>query len=60
MAVAGGMRTNFFRILDPPPPPENLQSPENVAACILFMVCQPEESVIQELIVTPMTETSYP
>jgi NAD(P)-dependent dehydrogenase (short-subunit alcohol dehydrogenase family) len=58
--VAGGMRTNFFRTLDPPPPPENLQPPENVAACILFMVCQPEESVIQELIVTPMTETSYP
>jgi hypothetical protein len=26
----------------------------------LGMVCQPEESVIQELIVTPMTETSYP
>jgi len=58
--VAGGMRTNFFRTLDLPPPPENLQPPENVAACILFMVCQPEESVIQALIVTPMTETSYP
>jgi NAD(P)-dependent dehydrogenase (short-subunit alcohol dehydrogenase family) len=58
--VAGGMKTNFFRTLDPPPPPENLQPPENVAACILFMVCQPPESVIHELIVTPMTETSYP
>ncbi len=58
--VAGGMRTNFFRTLDPPPPPENLQPPENVASCILFMVCQPAESVIQELIVTPVTETSYP
>ena len=58
--VAGGMRTNFFRTLDPPPPPEYLQPPENVAKCILFMVCQPAESVIHELIVTPMTETSYP
>ncbi len=58
--VAGGMRTNFFRTLDPPPPPETLQPPENVANCILFMVCQPAESVIHELIVTPMTETSYP
>jgi NAD(P)-dependent dehydrogenase (short-subunit alcohol dehydrogenase family) len=58
--VAGGMRTNFFRTLDPPPPKETLQPPENVAAAILFMVCQPEESVIQELVVTPMTETSYP
>ncbi len=58
--VAGGMRTNFFRTLDPPPPPENLQPPENVASSILFMVCLPAESVIHELIVTPMTETSYP
>lgn len=58
--VAGGMRTNFFKTLDPPPPPENLQPPENVANCILFMICQPAESVIHELIVTPMTETSYP
>lgn len=58
--VAGGMRTNFFRTLDPPPPPENLQPPQNVANCILFMVCQPAESVIHELIVTPMSETSYP
>ena len=51
--VAGGMRTNFFRTLDPPPPPENLQPPENVAASILFMLCQPAESVVHELIVTP-------
>ncbi len=35
-------------------------APGNVAACILFMVCQPKESVIQELIVTPMTATAYP
>jgi NAD(P)-dependent dehydrogenase (short-subunit alcohol dehydrogenase family) len=58
--VAGGMRTNFFRTLDPPPPPETLQPPENVANSILFMICQPQESVVHELIVTPMTETSYP
>ncbi len=58
--VAGGMRTNFFKTLDPPPPLENLQPPENVANCILFMICQPAESVVQELIVTPVTETSYP
>ncbi len=58
--VAGGMKTNFFRALDPPPPSENLQPPENVANAILFMVCMPRESVVHELIVTPMTETSYP
>ena len=60
MIVPGGMRTNFFRALDPPPPPENLQPPETVARSILFMVSQPLDSVIHELIVTPMTETSYP
>jgi NADP-dependent 3-hydroxy acid dehydrogenase YdfG len=54
------MRTNFFAALDPPPPPENLQPPETVARSILFMVSQPLDSVIHELIVTPMTETSYP
>lgn len=58
--VAGGMRTNFFRTLDPPPPQETLQPPENVANTILFMLCQPSETVVHEAIVTPMTETSYP
>ena len=58
--VPGGMRTNFFAALDPPPPPENLQLPETVARSILFMLSQPLDSVIHELIVTPMTETSYP
>lgn len=58
--VAGGMRTNFFRTLDPPPDPATLQPPENVAKTILFMVCQPPETVIQEVVVTPITETSYP
>jgi short-subunit dehydrogenase len=58
--VAEGMRTSFFRALDPPPSPENLQPPENVARCILFMVCQPKESVIHELTATPLTETSFP
>ena len=58
--VPGGMRTNFFAALDPPPPPENLQPPETVAKSILFMLSQPLDSVIHELIVTPMTETSYP
>jgi NAD(P)-dependent dehydrogenase (short-subunit alcohol dehydrogenase family) len=58
--VPGGMRTNFFKALDPPPPPENLQPPETVARSILFMISQPLDSVIHELIVTPMAETSYP
>ena len=58
--VPGGMRTNFFKALVPPPPPENLQPPETVARSILFMISQPLDSVIHELVVTPMTETSFP
>jgi NAD(P)-dependent dehydrogenase (short-subunit alcohol dehydrogenase family) len=58
--VPGGMRTNFFKALDPPPPPENLQPPETVARSILFMISQPLDSVIHELVVTPMTEGSFP
>lgn len=58
--VPGGMRTNFFAALDPPPPPKNLQPPETVAGSILFMLSQPLDSVIHELIVTPVTETSFP
>jgi NAD(P)-dependent dehydrogenase (short-subunit alcohol dehydrogenase family) len=58
--VPGGMRTNFFKALDPPPSPENLQPPETVARSILFMISQPLDSVIHELVVTPMTETSFP
>ncbi len=58
--VPGGMRTNFFKALDPPPPPENLQPPETVARSILFMISQPLDSVIHELVVMPMTETSFP
>ena len=58
--VPGGMRTNFFAALDPPPPPQNLQPPQTVARSILFMISQPLDSVIHELIITPITETSYP
>ena len=58
--VPGGMRTNFFKALEPPPPPENLQPPETVARSILFMISQPLDSVIHELVVTPIAETSYP
>ena len=41
-------------------PPENLQPPNNVARYMLFMMCQPKESMLHELIVTPVTETSFP
>lgn len=62
--IPGGMRTHFFdRFADqgiPMPDEENLQDPANVAAVIVLAVKMPPESVMQEVIVTPLTETSWP
>jgi NAD(P)-dependent dehydrogenase (short-subunit alcohol dehydrogenase family) len=62
--IPGGMRTHFFdRFVDqgiPMPEEQNLQDPANVAETILFAVRMPRQSVMQEVIVTPLTETSWP
>ncbi len=62
--IPGGMRTHFFdRFVEqgiPMPEQHNLQDPANVARTILFAVTMPPESAVQELIVTPVTETSWP
>jgi NAD(P)-dependent dehydrogenase (short-subunit alcohol dehydrogenase family) len=60
----GGMRTHFFdRFAEqgiPMPDADKLQEPAAVAEVIRFVVCAPPESVIQELLVTPLLETSWP
>lgn len=60
----GGMRTHFFdRFVEqgvPMPDERNLQDPANVAEAILFALRMPAGSVVQELMVTPLTETSWP
>lgn len=58
--VPGGMRTHFFDQLDPLPDVSNLQDPNNVARVVLFVLSQPPECAVQEVIVTPLTETSWP
>jgi NAD(P)-dependent dehydrogenase (short-subunit alcohol dehydrogenase family) len=62
--IPGGMRTHFFdRFTEqgiPMPQEENLQDPANVARVIVFAVQMPPESALQEVIVTPLTETSWP
>jgi NAD(P)-dependent dehydrogenase (short-subunit alcohol dehydrogenase family) len=62
--IPGGMRTHFFdRFVEqgiPMPDQENLQDPANVARVILSAVQLPPESVLQEVLVTPLTETSWP
>lgn len=58
--VAGGMRTPFILDRFPDTPLENLQDPRNVAEAVRFVLTQPAESVIPELTVIPMRETSWP
>lgn len=62
--VPGGMRTHFFDRFAgtdiPMPDAEKLQDPAAVAELIAFIVSRPDGSVIQEAIVTPLLETSWP
>ncbi len=62
--IPGGMNTHFFDRFAaqgvPMPDARNLQDPANVAAVIVCAVGMPEESVMQEVMVTPLTETSWP
>jgi NADP-dependent 3-hydroxy acid dehydrogenase YdfG len=58
--VAGGMRTPFILERFPDTPLDVLQDPENVAETIKFVLSQPNESVIPEIMVIPMKETSWP
>lgn len=58
--VAGGMRTPFILDRFPDTPLENLQDPKNVADTIVFLLTQPQETIIPEVMVIPMTETSWP
>ncbi len=62
--IPGGMRTHFFdRFAEqgiPMPEEKNLQEPANVADVIVFAAQVPPESALQEVIITPLTETSWP
>ncbi len=58
--LAGGMRTPFILDRFPDTPLENLQDPRNVAETVRFLLAMPPESVIPELMVIPMRETSWP
>jgi NAD(P)-dependent dehydrogenase (short-subunit alcohol dehydrogenase family) len=58
--VAGGMRTPFLLDRFPDLDPGVLQDPANVAATIVFLLMQPAETVIPEVMVIPMRESSWP
>ena len=58
--LAGGMRTPFILDRFPDTPLENLQDPRTVAETVAFLLGQPGDSVIPELMIVPMKETSWP
>jgi NAD(P)-dependent dehydrogenase (short-subunit alcohol dehydrogenase family) len=62
--IPGGMRTGFFERFKeqgiPLPDPGQLQDPADVARAIVYAVGLPPTSVIQELVITPPDEPSWP
>jgi len=62
--IPGGMRTHFFDRFSaqgiPMPDPATLQDPATVAKLILVAVQIPPESVLQELVITPVHEGGWP
>ena len=58
--LAGGMRTPFILDRFPDTPLENLQDPRAVAETVRFLLGQPKDTVIPELMIVPMRETSWP
>ena len=54
------MRTPFILDRFPDTPLDVLQDPQNVAATVRFVLTLPAESVIPEVMVLPVRETSWP
>lgn len=58
--IAGGMRTPFLLERFPDLDPAVLQDPANVAQAVVALLQLPAESVVPEISVLPMGETSWP
>ena len=58
--VAGGMRTPFLLDRFPDIDEGTLQDPATVAETIRFVLTQPDETVVPEVMVIPMRESSWP
>jgi NAD(P)-dependent dehydrogenase (short-subunit alcohol dehydrogenase family) len=58
--IAGGMRTPFLLDRFPDLDPSKLQDPRDVARAVRFALTQPRESVVAEITVLPVQETSWP
>lgn len=60
VVIAGGMRTPFLLDRFPDIDQDTLQDPANVARAVHFILTQPAESVVPEVMVLPVRETSWP
>ncbi|GJQ45081.1 MAG: SDR family oxidoreductase [Candidatus Jettenia caeni] len=58
--ISGGMRTPFLLERFPDIDLNTLQEPKNVAGTVKFVLMLPDETVIPEVMVLPMHETSWP
>ena len=58
--VAGGMRTPFLLDRFPDIDVSTLQDPKNVAETVRFLLSTPAGTVIPEMMVLPMSESSWP
>lgn len=58
--IAGGMRTPFLLDRFPDIDVSTLQDPVNVAQAVKSVLLLPEQTVIPEIMVLPMQETSWP
>lgn len=58
--IAGGMRTPFLLDRFPDINVETLQDPVNVAKAVKSVLLLPEQTVIPEIMVLPMQESSWP
>lgn len=58
--VAGGMQTPFLLDRFPDIDVSTLQDPKNVAETVRFLLSTPEGTVIPEMMVLPMRESSWP
>lgn len=58
--IAGGMRTPFLLDRFPELDPEKLQDPMNVALAVKSALLMPAQSVVAEITVLPLQETSWP
>jgi NAD(P)-dependent dehydrogenase (short-subunit alcohol dehydrogenase family) len=58
--IAGGMRTPFLLDRFPDLDPGLLQDPANVANTVRFVLTQPAGTVVPEITVLPIRETSWP